>query len=271
MSASTPTHPECIGILPAGGWARRLASLPCSKEIYPIGLQREARPRVVCHHVLETMRQAGIKHVFLALRQGKWDIPAYLGNGSPLDMHLAYLIVQMPQHGPAYSVDEAFPFVQGGLVALGFPDCLFEPKDAFAHLIARQHATGADLVLGVFPFQASDTFDRVDLGEDGCVHSVVLTPAQTHHRHTWIMAVWTPVFTRFFHRYVQADAEDRMQEGGENRDELVIGDVFQAAIDDRMPVQGVFFPGGSFLDIGTPDNLARAVHTVRGVEPLRRD
>ena len=77
---------ELIGLLPAGGKAERLQPLPCSKEIYPIGFRlkdgdRGVRPKVVCHYLLEKMRSAGVTKAHIVLREGKWDIPAYLGNG----------------------------------------------------------------------------------------------------------------------------------------------------------------------------------------------
>ncbi len=31
---------EVIGLIPAGGQAKRLSPLPCSKELYPIGFER---------------------------------------------------------------------------------------------------------------------------------------------------------------------------------------------------------------------------------------
>ncbi len=31
---------EVIGLIPAGGQSKRLSPLPCSKELYPIGVER---------------------------------------------------------------------------------------------------------------------------------------------------------------------------------------------------------------------------------------
>ena len=71
---------EVIGLLPAGGEAKRIAPLPCSKELFPIGFrpvgeQGELRPKVACHYLLEKMSLAGIGKVYIILRKGKWDIP----------------------------------------------------------------------------------------------------------------------------------------------------------------------------------------------------
>jgi len=135
-------HPELIGLLPAGGKAARVSPLPCSKEIYPVGFRlmgedRSLRPKVVCQYLLEKMRLAGVTKGYIVLRKGKWDIPAYLGNGRILDMHLSYLLLELP-FGVPYTLDEAYPFVQDAIVVFGFPDIIFQPDDAFVQLLAFQ-------------------------------------------------------------------------------------------------------------------------------------
>jgi glucose-1-phosphate thymidylyltransferase len=90
--------PEVIGLIPAAGLASRLSPLPCSKELFPIGFKASSRghnlnPKVVCHYLLEKMRLAGITNAYIVIREGKWDIPAYFGDGSILDMHLAYRLI----------------------------------------------------------------------------------------------------------------------------------------------------------------------------------
>ena len=96
---------ELIGLIPAGGQATRIAPLPCSKEIFPVGFRKineeeEVRPKAVCHYLLEKMRLAGVTKSFIILREGKWDIPTYLGDGTLLDMHLAYLMMGLPYGAP---------------------------------------------------------------------------------------------------------------------------------------------------------------------------
>lgn len=254
--------------MPAGGQATRIAPLPCSKELYPVGFQlvgggRGPRPKVVCHYLLEKMRLAGISRAYIVLREGKWDIPAYLGDGTMLDIHLAYLMMRLP-FGTPYTLNQAYPFVQDALVALGFPDIIFQPDDAFVHLLARQAATNADVVLGLFPTDHPQTADMVDLDGNGRIRQIVIKPLQTDLHYTWIIAVWTPSFTRFTHEYLAAAQTQRAQDNTGNdpskQRELFVGDVIRAAIDAGLQVEKVLFPEGNYLDIGTPDNLVKAVH-----------
>ncbi len=259
------SHQEVIGLIPAGGKGTRIAPLPCSKELYPIGFRavdegRGVLPKVVCHYLLEKMRLAGIRKAYIILRQGKWDIPAYLRDGALVDMDLAYLMVGLP-FGVPYTLDQAYPFVQDKLVALGFPDVVFEVEDAFVQLLTRQAASAADVVLGVFPADRPEKVDMVDLDDHGRVRRIVIKPRQTDLTHTWTIAVWTPVFTRYMHEFLAVSKESAPESP-----ELFVGDVIQAAVDDGMKVEGVLVSDAPYVDIGTPDDLLRVVNTLAAQE-----
>ena len=257
---------KIIGLLPAGGKAVRLAPLPFSKELYPIGFQplddsHNLRPKVVCHYLLEKMRFAGITEAYIVLRNGKWDIPAYLGDGTMLDMHLAYLIVHIP-FGVPYTIDQAYPFVHDALIAFGFPDIIFQPEDAFVQLLKRQAAVKADVVLGIFPTDEPNKWDMVDLDESGKIHKIVIKPRQSNLHYTWINAVWTSAFTQFIHEYLSANDQDKIINKFPDQRELFIGNVIQAAIEKNMHVEGVLFPNGACLDIGTPNDLIKVLSNI---------
>jgi glucose-1-phosphate thymidylyltransferase len=212
------------------------------------------------------MRLAGITRTYIILRSGKWDIPAYLGDGTMLDMKLAYLIMHLP-YGQPYTLDQAYPFVQNSTVALGFPDIIFQADDAYGQLLARQDRTGADVVLGLFRANRPANSDMVEISSDGRVHSIVVKPATTDLTHTWILAVWMPTYTRFMHEYL-ADLEskritDASTDGTSVTGELFVGDVMQAAIKNDLHVEGVVFRNGSYLDIGTPEDLVNAIQSYK--------
>ena len=259
---------EVIGLLPAAGQARRIAPLPVSKELYPIGFRfvgenHSLRPKAVCHYLLEKMRLAGITKAYIILRSGKWDIPAYLGDGAILTMNLGYLIMGLP-FGVPYTLDQAYPFVQKAVVALGFPDILFQPDDVFVQLLARLRANKADVVLGLFPTDQSQKAGMVDFDAGGRVYLVIEKPSQTDLRYMWGVAVWTPVLTQFMHEYLATIEADRWHSDAGNHPkkqrELPLGDVIQAAIDRGLRVEAEVFTDGEYLlDIGTPEDLVRAV------------
>jgi len=81
----------------------------------------------------------------------------------------------------------------------------------------------------------------------------------------WAIAIWTPKFTQFMHDYLKAIARQHISASGSliaPRPELPIGDVIQAAIEQGFRVEAEVFENGSYLDIGTPENLAKAIREV---------
>ena len=254
---------EVIGLVPAAGLGKRISPLPCSKEVYPVGFRQidgkgTVSPKAVSHYLLEKMKLAGVNKAFIVLRDGKWDIPKYFGDGSMLDMNLAYLMMRLP-YGAPYTADQAVPFLHNCLVAFGFPDILFSPDDAYCQLLQRQAATHADIVLGLFPADRPDTMDMVDVDEDGWVRSLVVKPPRTTLQYAWIIAVWTPVFTQYQHTFLQKRLQQIAGSTTAMHEEISVGQVIQAAIHEGVRGQAVIFPDHEYLDIGTPENLFKAV------------
>jgi glucose-1-phosphate thymidylyltransferase len=247
-----------VGLIAAAGTASRLGALPCSKEIYPVGWHREAahsppRPKVAMHYLFDRMREAGVENVYVVLREGKWDIPTYWGDGRSAAVNVAYLMMGAP-HGTPFTLDQAYPFVQGERVVMGFPDILFTPDDVYPTLLDRQEETGADVVLGLFPAHRPEKVDMVELDTEGRPQRFVIKPKATSLTYTWICAVWTPAFTLYLHEHI-LNAESQWQSG----DELFVGDVFQGALQDGLSIESVCFPEGTYTDIGTPDELSDVV------------
>ncbi|MGB3491446.1 MAG: sugar phosphate nucleotidyltransferase [Elainellaceae cyanobacterium] len=269
--AQNPAFPmRVVGLIPAGGVGSRISPLPGSKELFPIGFQTVGdrpglRPKVVSHYLMEKMRWAGITEAFVILRPGKWDIPAYFGDGAGAGLHLAYLTIHVP-YGVPFSLDQAYPFVRDAAVAIGFPDILFSPDDAYGRLLRRLFAGEADVVLGLFPTDQPDKVGVVDYDATGRVTAILEKSTRTDLPHMWAIAVWKPSFTEFLHGFVQsrldATVGDRIPQWLSSlpeRAEIPIGDVIQAAIERGLQVEAEVFEDGSYLDIGTPENLAQAI------------
>jgi glucose-1-phosphate thymidylyltransferase len=251
---------EVVGLVPAAGRATRLGVLPCSKEIYPLGFttppHRGGRVRVACDDLLTAMARAGAERAFVVLRSGKWDIPAFLGAGGGMHPRLAY--VPLPDSpSTLHTVDAALPFVGDAQVLFGFPDIPFTPLDAFARLLARQDASGDDVVLGLFPAPRPHKVDMVEVDPvSGAVRALVIKPARTALRHAWILALWGRAFSAFVHDDVRAAGAGR--DGGAAAGERFVGHALQAALEAGLRIGGVTLDDGRFRDIGTPDELPAA-------------
>jgi glucose-1-phosphate thymidylyltransferase len=261
---------RAIGLLPAAGKARRLCPLPMSKELFPIGFAKgrktPSHPKVVSQYLLERMATGGVEKAFVILRPGKWDIPAYFGDGATVGIPLAYLTVHV-SHGVPFTLDQAYPFVRGETVALGFPDILFWPENAYEVVLGRLHASDADVVLGLFPTDEPEKVGVVDVDEDGRVRGLYEKSALTHLPYMWAVAVWGTRFTEYLHAFTESathrNAPDTGAEQGDEEGkptvETPIGDVIQAAVTAGLRVEAEIFEDGRYIDIGTPDNLLKAI------------
>lgn len=257
-----------IGLIPAAGKAKRIAPLPCSKELYPIGFDRkgpdgEPRTKVVSEYLLEKFRNAHIQKAILVIRVGKWDIPAYFGDGQIVGMDLAYVVIA-ESFGPPDTIDRAYPFVAQKRIAFGFPDILFGPDDVFARLLEHQASRDCDVVLGLYPAHNTRVMDMIDLDDHGRVRAIFLKPRETDLKYAWICAVWAPTFTDFLHSFL-ASQETRNNLGElankrvDPQGDLPVGAVLQAAVRKGLHVEGLPFPQESYIDIGTPADLFHAV------------
>lgn len=248
---------EIIGLIPAAGEAKRIAPLPCSKELYPISFEVETesklqRPKSACEYLIEKMKHAGVSKVYIILRKGKWDIPSYLGDGSQFGMHFAYLMMRLP-FGVPYTLDQAYPFVKDKTVVFGFPDILFECNKAFPILVKKMQSRNCDIVLGLFFSDQPEKADLVAFDKKRRVSKIVKKTKPTRLRYTWGVAAWTPVFTNYLHEKLKDFDTSAFIEK-----ELFISDIVNFAIEDGLQVEAVQVSGKPFIDIGTPEGLAGA-------------
>ena len=261
--AALPPETEIVGLIPAAGQASRISPLPCSKEILPVGFRETGDgrlcPKVASHYLLEKLKLAGATKAYFILRNGKWDIPGYYGDGAHVGMVIAYLIMDLP-YGVPYTLDQAYPFVKNAKVLTGFPDIIFGPDNSFA--LAGQTLTehDADVVIGLFKAKDEHQARKCDMVRwdkaTGRIESIVIKPQKTDLQYSWIFAIWTSRFTHFMHEYLIIDRKNRGKNG--RADEIHLGHVVQEAIADGFKVYGHPFIDEPFVDIGTPDELNEA-------------
>jgi NDP-sugar pyrophosphorylase family protein len=261
-----------VGLVPAAGRAKRIAPSPCSKEIFPIGFRRDRdgqiRPRVASHDLFAKFVRAGATRGYVILREGKWDIPAYFGDGAIVGLDLAYIVIA-ESIGPPDTLDRAYSFVRNDTVVFGFPDILFGPEDVFERLLQKRRDTNADVVLGLYPAREARLMDMVEIDEEGRVHGMMLKPPATDLSHGWLCAVWSPVFTEFMHGFVQREREKHASNADAYRQidpqgDLPVGAVLKGALEAGLRMCGVVFQERNYRDIGVPDNLAETLRSSGG-------
>lgn len=242
---------EILGLVPAAGAGRRLPGRATSKEILPLPQHlRAGGQRVVADHLLRGFAAASIRRALVLLRPGKEDIRAALGR-SRAGVALTYVDV-----GVTHSIVETLYGARAELgdriVALGFPDILFEPRDAYRRLLARLEAGDADAVLGLFPVMEPGRSDMVEVDSAGLVRSIHVKDRDAGPGYGWMIAVWRPALSRFLESWWT------VRSGTPPSREIYPGDMLRDAVLQGMRVATIPFPDGVCLDIGTPEGLAAA-------------
>ena len=253
----TDTHDAVVGLIPAAGIAARLGRLPFSKELLPLRLAGETPSGrgflVSIENTIASLVENDITRQHVIIAPGKWDIPAYLGDGAHLKASVSYLVAEASPSVP-HSLDVAYRFVESCEVVLVFPDILFRPRDAISEVVAHRVSSGADVALALVPSSRGDKVDIVLCDDKDAVVEIRAKPGAGNDGWTWVAAAWSGRFTEFLHRYLQHLGSSHQQ--GANR-ELYAADVLNAAIRDGLAVRSLKFPDGDAIDIGTADDLSR--------------
>ncbi len=242
---------ETIALVPAAGFATRLGALPRSKELLPAGWQRGQAvgptDKPLTGHLFDRLARGGIRRALVVTREEKRDIPERLGDGAEWGLEIEVLDIG-PTASTVETLDAAYDRVRGAQVALGYPDIVFRPTDAYRHVARARARLDADVALGLFPSDQPEKSDMVDLAPDGEVRRLVIKQRDRGLPYTWSIAVWTPRFTDYLHDF----AADRSA----GSRELYVGDVIQSALDDGLSVVAHPFEDGASTDLGTPEALA---------------
>jgi glucose-1-phosphate thymidylyltransferase len=161
-----------IGIVPAAGYATRLGPLPGSKELLDVG----GFPVVEC--LVRRLEAGGCGEIRIVTRPDKTDVREYAERRG-----LRVLLGRPPHVGASVAValDGVAP---GELVALGYPDTLWEPLEGFT-LLRRELDESVDVVLGLFESVDASRSDVVELDERGRVVDILVKPAKPPSTLIW--------------------------------------------------------------------------------------
>jgi len=241
-----------LGLVPAAGRATRLTGVAGSKELVPVpGPGPGGAPRPVAEFLLSALAGAGVERAYVVLRTGKWDVAEHFAAAPPPGLRLAYLVTAGTDSIPA-SLDLAYPFARGATVVTGFPDSCFTPLDAVGRAVRRHRAGGAAVTVVLFRSDRPDKTDMVELDGDRVV-GLRVKPGACGLDYTYGAAVWSPEFTEFLHDFLAR------RQGREPRPEpeLQISQVLVAGLAAGLEIDAETTPLGRYVDVGTPEDLAR--------------
>lgn len=246
-----------VGVIPSAGKGTRLAPLPFSKELFPLGYQKvnvgdetQWRPKVVSQYLVEQMIYAGINQIFIILGPGKHSIMEYYGGGNKWNINISYLYQEEPR-GLPFALDLLRPWVSDDdLVVFGMPDTIITPSAVFAELVADHQRQGADLTLAVFRTDTPQKFGMVDINESGEVIHNVDKPEHTDLEYMWGACCWSSKLTQILQTFTQNVLSEK---------EAVLSNVFEYAIRQKLKVRAFKYPDSEYCDIGTVDELNKAI------------
>lgn len=246
-----------VGIVPAAGKGTRLYPFPCPKELFPIGYQDyeiqgriQKRPKVISQYLIENIIRAGAKKIFIILGEDKYSIMQYYGDGHNFNSEIAYLY-QEKIYGMPYAINLAKNWIDQNTVIFGMPDTIIEPKDIFVRLLQYHNDQEADLTLGLFETMNPSKFGMVEINSNNSVITTVDKPHNSNLKYMWGCACWSSSFTLL--------VDDYLRQNPYNGKELVLGDIFNKAINCGMKVNGLPIKDGLYIDLGTADEIDSAL------------
>lgn len=249
---------KLVGILPAAGRGSRLGAIPCSKEIMPLGFRSQPlQENEVWHSVttieahLQAFKVAGVDRVSIIIGDSKFDIMRYLGNGSQYDLPIAYFY-QEQLRGMPFALNLPYAWLEDATVLFSMPDTLITPTNIMAGIVKHHNLCQADITLGLFPTNTPHKFGMVKLNNDGKITDFIDKPVQTDLKYMWGYAVWSPRFTKFMYNHLYQLPQEAP--------ELVLSDVFLAALHQGLHIQSFISEESYYHDIGTPKSFQAAVY-----------
>lgn len=221
------------GSIPAGGLGLRLQPIGFSKELAPVGR------RAVIEYLIERMLIAGITKIFINTAEDKTDLIRYLSTKSPYASHLIFLV--RPRRGLLDGIILPQQFLRpDDELYFGLPDTIWYPKNGFAQLDQLK----GELILGLFDTGTPNRFDSVVIDQKNRIQSIEVKVAKPKTKWTWVMGKLSvrvarllqpnPLFGASLHEYCQTN-----------------------------PGYAIELAGSSCLDIGIPDDYAKAESFVK--------
>lgn len=237
---------EIIGLIPAAGKGVRLG-LPYPKELYPVIRDNHYKP--ISQFVVNNMTTAGIGHVVFVINETKHQLVGYFGNGQRFGCNISYVVqeplrdgVESTSPGLAHALDSAYHLVRGKTVCFGMADTIMQPTDVFQRAL-QDASQDDDVILGLFTTERPEKFGMVQMNGSQRVEAIVDKPKQTTLTEMWGCIIWRPRFTEYLHECVAQG----------------IGDfalIMNNAMNEKgMRFRGVHMAGGTYIDLGTYDEI----------------
>jgi dTDP-glucose pyrophosphorylase len=244
------------GVIPAAGQGTRIQPLAFSKELLPVGVEREAgreRPRAVSEYLVERLALGGASKVCFVISPHKADILRYFGDRVG-EVDLAY-VIQPRAAGLCDAIFRAAPLIHPDEpVAVGLPDTIWFPADGLARLPDDRFS------FLTFPVEQPQSFDAVLTDADGRILEIqVKSPTPQSN---WIWGAFK-MPGRIFHGLRELWLERERED--EYLGTLVNAWIARGGEAWNAPI------GAGYVDVGTLHGYREALGLLAGApQPQRR-
>lgn len=238
---------ELIGLIPAAGKGIRLG-LPYPKELYPVIRNNHYKP--ISQFVVDNLINAGLQQIVFVVNETKHQLMGYFGSGQRFGCSISYVVQEVVEGrtkstspGLAHALDSAYHITQGKTVFFGMADTLMQPADVFARVYQSSFPSD-DVILALFPTSRPEKFGMVKTDTDNHVLEIVDKPSKTDLTEMWGCIIWRHQFTEHLHNCVY--------EHGISDFAKIMND----AISNGMRFRGVHIMDGTYIDLGTYEEIA---------------
>lgn len=235
---------EIVGLVPAAGGGSRLYpfSKAVPKEMYPI------LGKAAIEHCIETLREGGVKKIFVVVGHQKGALMDYLGDGRHFGVNLAY-IYQDERKGLGHAILQGKRWIQKPFAVL-LGDSFIEPKEEIRDLLALHKQEKPIATLLLFEVESPEGYGIVRLdgkGRQGMVEDLAEKPSpaeaeklKTNGKFLAITGVY--VFDPSIFEYIEKTPPGA-------KGEIQITDAIRLAVRAGRKTYGLVLKG-RYLDIG---------------------
>lgn len=248
-------HEDWIGLIPAAGKGLRLG-LPYPKELYPIIRHNKYKP--VSQFIVEQMTNVGVSHIAFVINETKHQLLEYFGCGVRFNCDFSYVVqeqilgdVASTSPGLANALDAAYHLTREKVVFFGMPDTIMQPSNVYSYGVDKLNKF--DVVFLLFLTQIPKKFGMVKFTND-IVEEIVDKPDFTDLQYMWGSIIWKPIFSEFLHAKVTCEKITDFAK--------IMNDAIKSGISFGCTI----VPSGTFMDIGTYDEISDLERLLRNTE-----
>jgi glucose-1-phosphate thymidylyltransferase len=200
--------------------------------------------------VVDNLVNAGLKHIVFVVNETKHQLIGFFGSGQRFGCNISYVVQEVVEGrtkstspGLAHALDSAYHLIKGKTVFFGMADTLMQPRDVFKRVYASG-CPGDDVLFGMFTTDRPEKFGMVRMGGDNVVLEIDDKPQKTDLAQMWGCIVWRPRFTEYLHACV---CEQGISD---------FAKIMNGAITNGMKFRGIHLKDGTYIDLGTYEEIA---------------